>query len=97
MPPRNGSVYESFVQRIGVESLFITCRNNVITSGPNSKRRSRGRPLSGGSNLKDHFRPHSKTQSPRNRMSSLVAGGGYVPDRQLLAIPFRSELIHCVA
>ncbi len=33
----------------------------------------------------------------RNLMIALVAGARYVPNRQLLSIPFRSELIHCVA
>jgi hypothetical protein len=27
----------------------------------------------------------------------LIAEARYVPNRQLLSIPFRSELIHCVA
>jgi hypothetical protein len=34
---------------------------------------------------------------PRNPMIALVAGARYVPNRQLLSIPFRSELIHRVA
>ena len=32
-----------------------------------------------------------------DRKDFLVAGARYVPNRQLLSIPFRSELIHCTA
>jgi hypothetical protein len=31
------------------------------------------------------------------RKDFLVAGARYVPNRQFLSIPFRSELIHCPA
>jgi hypothetical protein len=32
-----------------------------------------------------------------DREETLVAEAGYVPNTQLLSIPFRSELIHCAA
>jgi hypothetical protein len=43
------------------------------------------------------FDSRYKCPTARNLMIALVAGGRYVPNREFLAIPSRSELIHCGA
>jgi len=49
----------------------------------------------------DWLRPQSQLDSPFSNFQQLlpeellVAGARYVPNRQFLSIPFRSELIHC--
>src|ERR1700730_14442434 len=46
-------------------------------------------------NRKPQFARHSSRKPMLRQVLEMVAGARYVPNRQFLSIPFRSELIHC--
>jgi hypothetical protein len=41
------------------------------------------------------FARHSSCKPVLRQVLEMVAGARYVPNRQFLSIPFRSELVHC--